>query len=340
MKFTYADLAEVFRTNGHDVKEINERDFSICCPFCPDGKGQKMKCYVTPEHDYGSIAHCFYCGFSGSVYKIFKKLGIQAGKISLDTGSMKERIIGARRIRAFAPKSKKRPRLPDRLAPIDLPEGTQSLLKIRKSMIGSKAIAYLRRERGMSRADIGEWEISYCSKGTYSGHLILPIKDRSGSIVNFQSRRLLGSIPPKSLNPVADVDEFSTSDVFYGMQYLKKWDYVVLVEGPFDVIALRRLFLSLRLRNFTPLGLLGHQLSPAQMGILKDSSPSSVYVMMDADVPKDAERMALDLSRELETAPVYLVTLQDEDPDELSPTEAIRYLLSAREVSQIPSLRA
>lgn len=290
---------------------------SILCPFCPEhDPDTKGKCYVTPGK-WNGIYRCFKCDSAGSIRSLFRHLGIPVAGSVLSMEQMAERIAKIKASRAFhrdaMPKKLEKTALP--MEYIELEPGNKMGWLVKQALI------WLNR-RGIHWDQIQKWQIGYCPFGHHAQHLILPVFDESGGVATFQSRRFIGTTTPKSKNPKAKLNEMSKADVMYGEHRVEKGDNLVLVEGPFDVLYLERMFARLKMKRFKPLAILGHQISSVQAQTLHRFEPRSVWVIMDADAVKDGRKIGTKLARIVD-GDVYITDLEYGDPDDLEATELL-----------------
>lgn len=132
------------------------------------------------------------------------------------------------------------------------------------------AIRFL-KSRGVTTDDIYRYQIGYCDDGKYKNRIIIPSFDRNMQLNYFVSRTYYDE-GMKYKNPPA-----SRNNIIF--ENLINWRMpVVLVEGMFDAIAVRR--------NCVPL--LGKILSDKLKQTLVEKKPPIVYVMLDEDAQKEA----------------------------------------------------
>jgi DNA primase len=316
-EYTKEQLQVIFQANGIDLLARGTGDISIDCPFCGN---EKKKCWVK-----GNVFHCFRCEERGSVKGLFRQLNIVPGEVSLSTEDLKRKMIRARNAMMSGGVS----RLNRKLERTKLPQGYRRIERSNKSEICRIAYKFLKK-RGMDWKDAERWEIGYGETGEYVQHLIFPVLDHRRMFVTFQARRFLGNFDPKTKNPYDDGTTYSKTDALYGAQFMRKGNSAVLVEGPFDAIYLNKIFGLLNLK-FKALAVLGHKLSPIQIQYLSMLRPSSVYVMFDSDVKRESKEAAAELASWLE-APVYLTLLENGDPDDLEPEEALEKISRSKKI--------
>jgi len=310
-EYTKDQLLEIFHSNGIDVLDRRTGDVSIDCPFCGN---QKKKLWVK-----GNIWHCFRCEERGGVNQLFQQLNIKPGQVSLSTEDLKNKVLRANRaIQIGAGFGNQR--LVPKLEAMNFPPGFRELRKDNKSR--ACQIAYrLLRSRGLGWKDCRRWNIGYDESGQYLQHLIFPVTDEHSKNITFQARRFIGNFDPKTKNPFDDGTTYSKTDALYGIQWMKKRDPVVLVEGPFDAIYLDKVFRLLDMR-MKAIALLGHAISPVQIMYLASFEPSAVFVMFDSDVQRECRETGGELANWYK-CPVYITELEYGDPDDLTPEELL-----------------
>ena len=144
-----------------------------------------------------------------------------------------------------------------------------------------------------------KYRIGYCRKGPYKGKIIIPSYDANGSLNYFVARAYYEEDKFKHKNPPASKD-------IVGFELHINWNMpIVLVEGAFDAIAIKR--------NAIPL--FGKTISNTLKKRIVEKGVKQIYICLDQDAKKQA----------LETAEyfmangidVYFVDLTSGDPSEL-----------------------
>lgn len=177
---------------------------------------------------------------------------------------------------------------------IELPEDFKSLYKNPEL----KFIKYL-KSRGLSKFDIIKYNIGYCDKGPYVNRVIIPSYDEKGDLNYFISRSVDDYTFPPYKNP-----EFSRDIIPF--EFFINWNLpIIICEGPFDAIAIKR--------NVIPL--LGKNIQPRLMKKLVESKIQKIYLALD----RDAIKKSLSFCELLMNAgkEVYLVELEDKDPSKM-----------------------
>ena len=180
---------------------------------------------------------------------------------------------------------------------ISLPREYKPLWRPNSGVEYPNAVKFL-KDRGLTKYDIYRYQIGFCEDGMYKSRIIIPSYDDEMKLNYFVSRCYYDS-PLKYKNPPA-----SRNNIIF--ENLINWKMpVVLVEGMFDAIAVRR--------NCIPL--LGKIMSDKLKQTLINTKPPEVYVMLD----RDAQRAAMKIEQYLKSfyINVKLVIPTDKDPNDL-----------------------
>jgi DNA primase len=160
------------------------------------------------------------------------------------------------------------------------------------------AMAYLNK-RHVSKHDILKYNIGYCKEGPYKNMIILPTYDVDGRLNYFTARSFEKDPYVKYRNPQISRDIIPN-------EHFINWNIpIILCEGPFDAIAIKR--------NAIPL--LGKSIQKNLMKKIVTSLVDKIYIALDRDAIKQALRFCENLMAEGKE--VYLVDLQDKDPSEM-----------------------
>ena len=160
--------------------------------------------------------------------------------------------------------AKKIVRLPEEFEPLELASHS--------SVYANRVRKYL-YARGLTDIDFVRYGIGYCMKGKYADRVIIPSYDENNALNYFVARSLNSGTYLKYVNP--DIDK-SNCIIF---ENLINWDEpIILCEGVFDAMAIRR--------NAVPL--LGQNISPALMKKIITSLCPDIYVTLDRDAVKRA----------------------------------------------------
>ena len=174
-------------------------------------------------------------------------------------------------------------------------------------MTGRQALAYL-KQRGVTKADILRYNIGYCEGGVYDKMIIIPSYSHEGTLNYFMARNFDPHSYTKYKNPPMSKD-------MVPFELFINWSSpLVLCEGPFDALAIKR--------NAIPL--LGKHIQRELMKKIVTSEVKKIYIALDKDAQKDAVKFCEYLMNEGKE--VYLVDLEDKDPSEMG-FEAITNLI-------------
>ena len=182
---------------------------------------------------------------------------------------------------------------------LKLPEEYKKFKDITSSDIeGRQALSYL-KNRGITQDDIEKYNIGYCTTGRYAKMVIIPSYDAFGNMNYFTGRSFEKNAYTKYRNP-------ETSRDIIPFEMFINWDLpLVLCEGPFDAIAIKR--------NAIPL--LGNNLQSTLMKKIVTSTVKKIYIALDTDARKQALYFAEQFINEGKE--VYLVELEGKDPSEM-----------------------
>lgn len=253
------------------------------CPFCHHHK-PKLEVNFTENSEGVNQWACWSCNKKGkSIKSLFKQVQVDASyfqelsklvkNVSLnDIGEVKQVIL-------------------------ELPKEYKSFIN-NKDIIARHAFAYLKK-RDITKQDILKYNIGYCNSGQYAKMIVIPSYDANGKLNYFTARSFEKDPYTKYRNP-------ETSRDIIPFELFVNWDLpIILCEGPFDAMAIKR--------NAIPL--FGKNIQPSLMKRLVESKVQKIYIALDNDAVKQALgfcEQLLDIGKE-----VYLVELQGKDPSEL-----------------------
>jgi DNA primase len=253
------------------------------CPFCHHHK-PKLEVNFTENKEGINQWACWTCGKKGkTVRSLFKQIQVDASYFqelsklvknvsSEDIGEIKQNIL-------------------------ELPKEFKTFIN-NQDITARHALAYLKK-RNISKADILKHNIGYCSSGTYSNMIVIPSYNSNGKLNYFTARSFEKDPYVKYRNPEVSRD-------IIAFELFVNWDLpIILCEGPFDALAIKR--------NAIPL--FGKNIQPSLMKKLVESKVQKIYIALDNDAVKQALgfcEQLLDIGKE-----VYLVELQGKDPSEM-----------------------
>jgi hypothetical protein len=250
------------------------------CPFCHHSK-PKLEVNFTENKQGNNPWNCWVCGKKGKkISTLFKQIEVSPEiftqlKPLVKSGSDVEEVISS--------------------TIVELPKE----YKIFTDDITSRhALAYLKK-RNLSKSDLLKYNIGYCEYGLYKNMVIIPSYDSTGRLNYFTARSFEKDPYIKYRNPEVSRD-------IIPFELFINWDLpIILCEGPFDAIAIKR--------NAIPL--FGKNLQPSLMKKIVTSKVQKIYIALD----NDAIKKALEFCELLlnEGKEVYLVELKGKDPSEL-----------------------
>ena len=278
-------LALVNSTLGHG-KPTARNNYAYHCPQCHHLKTKLEINFDELSPHYQSYA-CWSCGFKGkTVYNLFKQINTTPENLSkaksFSSHSNSNFIIENQSVNTVI--------LPEEYITLALPDPSD--------ITARHALVYL-KNRNIDQYDIIKYNIGYCSKGLYANMIILPTYDKNGNLNYFTARSFEKNAYTKYRNPQISRDIIPN-------EHLINWDLpIILCEGLFDAIAIKRNAISL----------LGKNIESNLMKKIVTSVIDKIYIALD----KDAMKQALKFCEKLinEGKEVYLVELNKKDPSEL-----------------------
>ena len=258
------------------------------CPFCNHHK-PKLEINFSENKKGYNPWHCWVCNKKGTrISSLFKQI-----KASSDKFEELFKLIGNETERDVVVSNKN----------LQLPKEFQSFKNISSSNIeGRTALSYL-KSRGITNDDIEKYNIGYCTSGRYQNMVIIPSYDENGKLNYFTGRSFEKDPYIKYRNP-------ETSRDVVPFELFINWKLpLILCEGPFDAIAIKR--------NAIPL--LGNNIQSNLMKKIVTSTVEKIYIALDNDALKKSLKFAEKFLNEGKE--VLLVELQGKDPSEMGFTQ-------------------
>ena len=260
--------------------QLKNGENAFYCPFCNHHK-KKLQVNIDTQK-----WHCWVCNEGGH------KIGILLRKIGAPKSLIKEalQLVGD----YVSYETDKEEIKYD----VSLPREYKPLYIKSNDPIYKNAVYYLKQRR-IGPHEILRYSIGYCDSGVFSNRIIIPSYDEDGKLNYFIARDIFPNSTMKYKNPPMSKDAV----IF---ELFVNWDEpVVLVEGSFDAIAVRK--------NAIPL--LGKFPSKSLVMKLVKKKVKKIYVALDTDAKKDAVKLAKFLmDNGVET---YLLDMREKDPSEL-----------------------
>lgn len=264
-------------------KRTSKGNQAYYCPFC-NHHNPKLEINFTENKKGVNPWHCWVCNKRGKkLATLFKHIDVTPEQFSQLKNLTKSDTL-------YIPKN-------ETSESVSLPKEYKSLIKC-KSLTSRHALTYL-KNRNITLNDIIKYNIGYCEYGPYSNMIIIPSYNNKGKLNYFTSRSFKKDSYIKYKNPDVSRD-------IIPFELFINWDLpIILCEGPFDAITIRR--------NVIPL--LGKNIQPSLMKKLVTSRVKKIYIALD----KDAIKKSLEFCEILlnEGKEVYLVELQGKDPNEM-----------------------
>lgn len=252
------------------------------CPYCNHHK-PKLEVNFTQNKKGYNPWHCWACDKKGSrISSLFKKISASPEKFE-----ELKKLIG----------SEVEVKQTNQSSFLKLPEEFKPIIGSR-DILARHAFAYL-KNRGITKDDIEKYNIGYCETGRYANMVIIPSYDETGQLNYFTGRSFEKDPFIKYRNP-------ETSRDIVPFELFINWNIpLILCEGPFDAIAIKR--------NAIPL--LGKNIQQNLMKKIVTSTVEKIYIALDTDAMKQALRFAeyfINQGKE-----VYMVDLEGKDPSEM-----------------------
>ena len=170
---------------------------------------------------------------------------------------------------------------------------------ISSSAVLSKHALHYLDQRGITKQDVVKYDLHYCEQGPLRNMVVVPSYDADGFLNYYVGR---------SFDKNAYIKHklaFGTKDVI-GFEMYINWDLpVILCEGAFDAMAIKR--------NAIPL--FGKKISTTLMTKIIKSNVKKIYLALDEDALKDAFNHAETFMSYGKH--VYLIEMGGKDPSEL-----------------------
>ena len=255
---------------------------SYHCPFCNHHK-PKLEVNFTENKKGYNPWHCWVCGKKGKTIKgLFKLLKTPSDKFIelsklVKTGSQVEEVIVENKVV-----------LPKEFKPILSTPG----------FTARRAYNYL-KNRNISDDDMIKYNLGYCDFGRYKNMVIIPSYDQNGELNYFTGRSFEKDPFIKYRNPEC------SRDIIPFELFVNWGSPLVLCEGPFDAMAIKR--------NAIPL--LGKNIQSNLLKKIVQSTVEKIYIALDTDAMKQSLKHCEYLLNQGKE--VYLVELEGKDPSDL-----------------------
>jgi DNA primase len=230
-------------------------EYLFHCPFCHHAK-KKLSVNIS-----NNKWKCWTCGSKGGhIIWLLKKLNIPKELVQ----QFKE-VLGDEDIKIYKSTTAE--------FKLFLPLEYKPLWKSEKSYSYLNAISYL-KNRGIRTDDILRYRMGYCETGPYAGRIIVPSYD-SNNQLNYFTARSFYEGGMKYKNPPV------TKNIICFENMVDWNDQIILCEGMFDAISLRR--------NAIPL--LGKTIPKNLEQALLQNKVKTVVIFLDEDAQSDAMKL-------------------------------------------------
>ncbi|HIL20638.1 MAG TPA: DNA primase [Candidatus Thioglobus sp.] len=324
------------------------KDYKACCPFHEE---KTPSFTVVPNKQ---IFHCFGCGESGGAIDFIKKFDHLDFVEAVETVASESGIsvVYDQNVKPVNTRFKRYNELMSEVS-----DYYQTQLK--SSVAKARAVDYAKK-RGISGAIAKRFELGYAPPGWSNLHehnkadneklidldtlgmlvakkdkegdyydrfrdrLMFPIHNAKGNVIGFGGRVLSDKDNPKYLNS-PETPLFSKSKELYGLHHCRKYsrkiDYILVVEGYMDVIALHQHGIT------TAVATLGTATTPAHLQTLSRATDTIVFCFDGDKAGRAAAWKALQISLPAMTAGLmikFLLLPDGEDPDTLIQGESVK----------------
>jgi DNA primase len=264
-------------------KKTSNGNYAYHCPFCHHHK-PKLEINFTENKQGHNPWHCWVCNTRGkTIVGLFKKTEASPEKIA----EAKSYVKSGYEVEETIVKNT-----------LKLPEEFTPLYPTPSGISAKHALFYLKK-RNITTEDIIKYNIGYCEFGEYANMIVIPSYNANGELNFFVGRSFKKESFRKYKNP-------SVSKDIIPFELFINWESpIVLCEGPFDAMAIKR--------NAIPL--LGKHIQNNLMKKIVTSKVEQIYIALD----KDAQKDALDFCEVFmnEGKEVHLIDMEDKDPSEM-----------------------
>ena len=264
-------------------RKTSNGNYAYHCPFCHHHK-PKLEINFTENKQGHNPWHCWVCNTRGkTIVGLFKKTEASPEKIA----EAKSYTRSGYEVEETVVKNQ-----------LNLPEEFTPLYPTPTGITAKHALFYLKK-RNITIEDIIKYNIGYCEFGEYANMIIIPSYNFKGELNFFVGRSFEKESYRKYKNP-------SVSKDIIPFELFVNWESpIVLCEGPFDAMAIKR--------NAIPL--LGKHIQNNLMKKIVSSKVKQIYIALDQDAQKDALGFCEQFMNEGKE--VHLLEMNGKDPSEI-----------------------
>ena len=295
MDYTFL-LGSIENILGKSHKRSRD-NYAFHCPFCNHRK-PKLEINMATNEEGQNPWECWVCQTRGrSIRSLLKQL-----KTSREQ---------AQDILKYLPKGSQIEY--KQLSIVELPKEYQPLYTASSTSVVANLVKKYLYERGLTDNDFIKYSIGYCTSGEFGGRVIIPSYSESNQLNFFIARTYDGNYY-KYKNPE------TSKDIVFFENFINWKAPIILCEGVFDAIAIRR--------NVIPL--LGKSVSTSLYKKIITSEVQDIYVALDTDARDKAIQIAEQFLNQGKR--VFLINLPDKDPSEMGFRTFTQFIQSAEEL--------
>lgn len=295
MDYTFL-LGSIENILGKSHKRARD-NYAFHCPFCNHRK-PKLEINMATNEEGQNPWECWVCQTRGrSIRSLLKQLKTPREQ--------------AQDILKYLPKGSQIEY--KQLSIVELPKEYQPLYTASNTSVIANLVKKYLYERGLTDNDFIKYSIGYCTSGEYGGRVIIPSYSESNQLNFFIARTYDGNYY-KYKNPE------TSKDIIFFENFINWKAPIILCEGVFDAIAIRR--------NAIPL--LGKSVSTSLYKKIITSEVQDIYVALDTDARDKAIQIAEQFLNQGKR--VFLINLPDKDPSEMGFRTFTQFIQSAEEL--------
>ena len=295
MDYTFL-LGSIENILGKSSKRARD-NYAFHCPFCNHRK-PKLEINMATNEEGKNFWECWVCQTRG---RTIRSLLYQLKTPTEQTAEILKYLPKGAQVEYKQP------------SVLELPKEYQPLYSASKTSIPANIVRNYLYERGLTDSDFIKYGIGYCTTGEYGGRVIIPSYTQSGQLNFFVARTHDGNYF-KYKNPEA------SKDIIFFESFINWNTPIVLCEGVFDAIAIRR--------NAIPI--LGKSLSTSLYKKIITNKVQDIYIALDTD----ARDRALEIGEKFlnQGKRVFLVNLPDKDPSDMGFKAFTEHIQNAEEL--------
>ena len=295
MDYTFL-LGSIENILGKSHKRARD-NYAFHCPFCNHRK-PKLEINMATNEEGQNPWECWVCQTRGrSIRSLLKQLKTPREQ--------------AQDILKYLPKGSQIEY--KQLSIVELPKEYQPLYTASNTSVIANLVKKYLYERGLTDNDFIKYSIGYCTSGEYGGRVIIPSYSESNQLNFFIARTYDGNYY-KYKNPE------TSKDIIFFENFINWKAPIILCEGVFDAIAIRR--------NAIPL--LGKSVTTSLYKKIITSEVQDIYVALDTDARDKAIQIAEQFLNQGKR--VFLINLPDKDPSEMGFRTFTQFIQSAEEL--------